>query len=85
MDTSRKKLINVAPLVGAWIETLIVYLSKNLLCVAPLVGAWIETKKRRAEVEELVRSHPLWVRGLKLYQRVVVIIHLRRTPCGCVD
>ena len=33
----------VAPLVGAWIETLIALPHSALLLVAPLVGAWIET------------------------------------------
>ena len=33
----------VAPLVGAWIETLEVTLKVKINIVAPLVGAWIET------------------------------------------
>ena len=33
----------VAPLVGAWIETPIMWLMRWVITVAPLVGAWIET------------------------------------------
>ena len=32
----------VAPLVGAWIEIYISFISSNIALVAPLVGAWIE-------------------------------------------
>ena len=55
----------VAPLVGAWIETLSLFLFVAACHVAPLVGAWIETTKA---IESLlyILSHPSWVRGLKL-------------------
>ena len=33
---------NVAPLVGAWIEILLIYMFASSKDVAPLVGAWIE-------------------------------------------
>ncbi len=36
--------IEVAPRVGAWIETIKSYLSIRSLIVAPRVGAWIETR-----------------------------------------
>ena len=36
--------LNVAPHVGAWIETIANLLSANIEDVAPHVGAWIETK-----------------------------------------
>ena len=32
----------VAPLVGAWIEIILLAVITTTLCVAPLVGAWIE-------------------------------------------
>ena len=32
-----------------------------------------------------IQSHPVWVRGLKLYFVNRCRLHLRRTPCGCVD
>ena len=34
---------DVAPLVGAWIESSFINLSHSSLTVAPLVGAWIES------------------------------------------
>ena len=39
--------IDVAPLVGAWIETSYIEDDKLDLDVAPLVGAWIETENRK--------------------------------------
>ena len=33
--------------------------------VAPYVGAWIETYEH-ADEERILKSHPMWVRGLKL-------------------
>ena len=34
--------LQVAPLVGAWIEIVEYILQNPTYCVAPLVGAWIE-------------------------------------------
>ena len=55
---------NVAPRVGAWIETL----TPLVVCapgpVAPRVGAWIETSISLPS-GVLLMSHPVWVRGLK--------------------
>ena len=36
-------ICNVAPRVGAWIETTLPLISDTNKCVAPRVGAWIET------------------------------------------
>ena len=55
----------VAPYVGAWIETLYIAQSLNQTVVAPYVGAWIETKNI-VNGDMSRRSHPTWVRGLKL-------------------
>ena len=55
----------VAPRVGAWIETALVILLRRAIKVAPRVGAWIETLKTLFWVLFLIRSHPVWVRGLK--------------------
>ena len=55
----------VAPRVGAWIETLCSLIKKFTMIVAPRVGAWIETDDELFEVCSN-RSHPVWVRGLKL-------------------
>ena len=59
-----EKLLNVAPRVGAWIETAYYRSPCHRLVVAPRVGAWIETSDE-PEVTMRVRSHPVWVRGLK--------------------
>ena len=37
---------HVAPHVGAWIETSLLYEIKKFIKVAPHVGAWIETARR---------------------------------------
>ena len=56
--------IAVAPLVGAWIETLSVIIVTASIQVAPLVGAWIETFKRTCMLVPSL-SLPSWERGLK--------------------
>ena len=74
----------VAPHVGAWIETIETTKIRLLYIVAPHVGAWIETQRTRAQQRNF-KSHPMWVRGLKL-NIVTFADRLRsRTPCGCVD
>ena len=50
---------------GAWIETGVCAGVCAGVCVAPRVGAWIETS-RMATAARIARSHPVWVRGLKL-------------------
>ena len=62
------KKFQVAPRVGAWIETVSSDLNAALSAVAPRVGAWIETAKCQ-EPNCSIKSHPVWVRGLKLLQR----------------
>ena len=54
----------VAPRVGAWIETLGMCYSHSIPPVAPRVGAWIETLTMRC-LTDRIKSHPVWVRGLK--------------------
>ena len=58
----------VAPLVGAWIEILIISPSSTDFLVAPLVGAWIEILM---EVVSTVITTSLlsWERGLKYFVR----------------
>ena len=51
---------------GAWIETLTTKFRSVRLSVAPYVGAWIETIIVPAGRFDL-KSHPTWVRGLKLF------------------
>ena len=79
--------VDVAPRVGAWIETIIpAWLPKLPVTVAPRVGAWIETIQDAMPDLSLIKSHPAWVRGLKL-RRVSFHQSPRhcRTPRGCVD
>ena len=53
-------------------------------CVAPRVGAWIETQYPK-RLCVLPKSHPVWVRGLKLALVALAKDKDGRTPCGCVD
>ena len=48
----------VAPLVGAWIETLMVTRREWHVSVAPLVGAWIETTQRAQMFNALLCRTP---------------------------
>ena len=57
---------NVAPYVGAWIETDPAPDKDDKTNVAPYVGAWIETYYP-ITLNLSRQSHPMWVRGLKLY------------------
>nr|DAV40930.1 MAG TPA: hypothetical protein [Caudoviricetes sp.] len=56
----------VAPRVGAWIETPLSTRKYPLHGVAPRVGAWIETTMTFTLFIKWA-SHPVWVRGLKLF------------------
>ena len=62
---------DVAPYVGAWIETLAGGVLDYRNQVAPYVGAWIETTYLRQYLG-LVSSHPMWVRGLKLIINLIL-------------
>ena len=64
-EDSLSESLWVAPYVGAWIETWQILLSLKSATVAPYVGAWIETFDLHSR-SALARSHPMWVRGLKL-------------------
>ena len=44
LSVQEKLPLQVAPLVGAWIEIMEKKQEKNNIHVAPLVGAWIEIK-----------------------------------------
>ena len=56
----------VAPYVGAWIETYNQISKIMHYFVAPYVGAWIETLSH-PYLFAFAASHPMWVRGLKLF------------------
>ena len=51
---------------GAWIETLGAPIASLSIDVAPYVGAWIETASVGG-MQGIAKSHPMWVRGLKLH------------------
>ena len=76
--------IEVAPYVGAWIETAVRKVQQAASLVAPYVGAWIETSVPSNAVS-LKLSLPMWERGLKL--GVLSIVHdtWSRSLCGSVD
>ena len=75
----------VAPLVGAWIEIIIVGAHGSTVAVAPLVGAWIEIALSLASVS-IMGSLPLWERGLKsAFPERNGRQEPRRSPCGSVD
>ena len=74
----------VAPYVGAWIETSIRASIDSATKVAPYVGAWIETCD--FALHSLgKRSHPTWVRGLKPTLSSNSFCNMGRTLRGCVD
>ena len=65
-ELRRSELLRpVAPCMGAWIETRYRLEAITTALVAPCMGAWIETPLCCHHVAT-VKSHPVWVRGLKL-------------------
>ena len=70
----------VAPLVGAWIETLFARRFFYEQKVAPLVGAWIETVIGQKMSTWVRKSHPSWVRGLKLIMRLSLFENAHVAP-----
>ena len=64
----------VAPRVGAWIETDDTSgFNPCQIQVAPRVGAWIETSfNAAATIADTLKSHPVWVRGLKPAVEVMI-------------
>ena len=80
----RLRARNVAPYVGAWIETTDKQTIEQQERVAPYVGAWIETPEDEENTDSF-ESHPMWVRGLKLKSLHKQKIVRSRTLCGCVD
>ena len=56
---------DVAPRVGAWIETCAKRRRHTACVVAPRVGAWIETTRRRPEIRHRRLSPLAWGRGSK--------------------
>ena len=66
---------------GAWIE---IYSNHSQILhplkVAPFMGAWIEIKEVVVCIRKKCLSHPLWVRGLKLYPQQILDIFLLVAP-----
>ena len=63
----------VAPRAGAWVET---YFPDRLCClegVAPRAGAWVETFAGGYDGSSYRESHPVRVRGLKLFLSVPLV------------
>ena len=77
-------VIYVAPLVGAWIETVHSDITLLSRIVAPLVGAWIETHYalRTDCVDAVAPLVGAWIETAHSFGRVAWIC---RTPRGCVD
>ena len=75
---------NVAPYVGAWIET-----ADTAVTAAPSGShpTWVRGLKHpdTSGIRSLAESHPTWVRGLKLLNLTSYRPSLRRTLRGCVD
>ena len=71
--------IEVAPLVGAWIEIKIAHRRAAAVSVAPLVGAWIEICKC-GNTTLANRSLPSWERGLKLTSSMLDVLDLVVAP-----
>ena len=55
---SKPGALTVAPLVGAWIEILILSPAYSYLVVAPLVGAWIEIVRQYSILAFISRRSP---------------------------
>ena len=74
----------VAPLVGAWIET---SYSQELDHQDQSHPSWVRGLKRiKHQVTKADKlSHPSWVRGLKHSLFCLVSCEVSRTPRGCVD
>ena len=64
---------------GAWIETAVAGVVSGVKSVAPYVGAWIETDPNKG-IKTQYKSHPTWVRGLKLLSICYEISNLRSHP-----
>ena len=77
-------VIDVAPRVGAWIETYTISRKRKIIPSHPV---WVRGLKQKTSLDRpsLYMSHPVWVRGLKLLNLPLPEHDPRRTPCGCVD
>ena len=61
-----KKIVQVAPFTGAWIEMIFGNSpTVIMMLVAPFTGAWIEIRPCVLKASRRIGSHPSRVRGLK--------------------
>ncbi len=84
LTAAAKAQAEVAPRVGAWIETARGLGSGPPRWVAPRVGAWIETTKEKHTMQPQ-ESPPAWGRGLKQFMPRCGGLSIRRPPRGGVD
>ena len=72
-------LTNVAPYVGAWIETVA---RSRWLCRHSSHPTWVRGLKLKYadELDSAVKSHPTWVRGLKLRCHVTMCVEREVAP-----
>ena len=77
-------LKGVAPYVGAWIETHVLFRASRQEASHPM---WVRGLKHTSTYQTLAeyQSHPMWVRGLKLHSETLKESLKSRTLCGCVD
>ena len=75
----------VAPRVGAWIETAMAHACMNTIPVAPRVGAWIETVSTPVKTKSSLVAPRVgaWIETTSYSNKVLAVEG--RTPCGCVD
>ena len=80
----RRRVPNVTPFVGVWIETPYLVRLSPESTVTPFVGVWIETDKGYKYEARRV-SHPSWVCGLKQSSTFPFRCLEGHTLRGCVD
>ena len=74
----------VAPYVGAWVETKTAETTASTAIVAPYVGAWVETRKskKRYRKKSVAPYVGAWVETR--ISSISVKFHVGRTLRGCV-
>ena len=80
LEELKVAVVAVAPLAGAWIETMSAYRERLLALVAPLAGAWIETRSCARSASAMAWSPPSRGRGLKRLQPSAVLRPLTVAP-----
>ena len=76
--------ILVTPCMGVWIETLQTPSELKEFAVTPCMGVWIETTSI-TNIQQDIKSHPVWVCGLKLSINIKSNGSCCHTLYGCVD